>query len=177
MKRLIVLLAGIMLFVQPHRASLQKKQKFSAPRFPSYLKTPKNVDEVVPYARAAVRQIGGRSPLGLVEKGQSVLLVAADHLGEQLVLEAIKRAYAEEGIQACILYESEIVGISRDDALKIHGAKGLIPPKSLALVISKPSNPATGRLTGLKNSYPMSRQNFFLCLLRIPPTRRLSCKG
>lgn len=56
-----------------------------------------------------------------------MLLVAADHLGEPVVLEAIKRAYAEKGIQARILCESEIVGISRDDALKIHGAKGQIP--------------------------------------------------
>ena len=127
MKYLILLIFATFLFVAPENASLQEKQKFPAPRFPSYLKTPKNVDEVMPYARAAVRQIGGRSPLGLVEKGQSVLLVAADHLGEQIVLEAIKRAYAEKNIQARVMYESEIVGISRDDALKIHGAKGQIP--------------------------------------------------
>ena len=78
----------------------------------------------MPYARAAVRQIGGRTPLGLVEKGQSALLVAADHLGEPIVMEAIKRAYAEKGIQARILFESELVGIGREEALVIHRAKG-----------------------------------------------------
>ena len=127
MKCLIVLLTAIGLFVVPQRAALQEKKNFPAPRFPSYLKAPKNVEEVMPYARAAVRQTGGRTPLGLVEKGQSVLLIAADHLGEALILEAIKRAYAEKGIQARILFESDIVGISRDDALKVHGVKGQIP--------------------------------------------------
>ena len=43
--------------------------KYPAPRFPSYLRPPKSIDDIMPFARAAVRQTGGRTPLGLVEKG------------------------------------------------------------------------------------------------------------
>ena len=126
MKRWMVFLTIIMIFA-PQNHSVSQDRKYPPPRFPSYLRTPKSVDELMPYARAAVRQIGGRTPLGLVEKGQSVLLVATDHLGEALVLEAIKRAYAEKGIQAQTVSESELSGISREDALQIHRAKGMMP--------------------------------------------------
>ena len=52
-----------------------ENSKYPAPRFPSYVKPPKSIDDVMPFARAAVRQTGGRTPLGLVEKG-TVLIVA-----------------------------------------------------------------------------------------------------
>jgi hypothetical protein len=127
MNRWVLLIAVALLLGMPHQASLQEKKKYPAPRFPSYLKTPKSVEEVMPYARAAVRQIGGRTPLGLVEKGQTALLIAADHLGEPLVMEAIKRAYAEKGIKAQVLFESELSGISREEAIAVHKAKGMMP--------------------------------------------------
>ncbi|MGH9894392.1 MAG: hypothetical protein ACREA0_20890, partial [bacterium] len=118
--------AVVLLLLTPAPASLQEK-KYPAPRFPSYLRAPKTVDEVMPYARAAVRQIGGRTPLGLVEKGHIVVLVASDHLGEPIVLEAVKRAFIEKGIQARILFESELAGVTREEALAIHRAKGTMP--------------------------------------------------
>jgi hypothetical protein len=127
MKRWAFFIAASLVLASPHQGALQENKKFPPPRFPSYLKTPKSVDEVMPYARAAVRQIGGRTPLGLVEKGQTVLLIASDHLGEPIVIEAMKRAYAEKGIQAQILFESELAGISREEALQIHRAKGTMP--------------------------------------------------
>ena len=52
-----------------------ERTKYPAPRFPSYLRPPKSIDDVMPYARAAVRQTGGRTPLGLVEKGTAALIV------------------------------------------------------------------------------------------------------
>ena len=33
-----------------------ESKKYPAPRFPSYLKPPKSIDDVMPFARAAVRQ-------------------------------------------------------------------------------------------------------------------------
>ncbi len=51
-----------------------ERTKFPAPRFPSYLRPPKSIDDVMPYARAAVRQTGGRTPLGLVEKGMAAAI-------------------------------------------------------------------------------------------------------
>ena len=56
-------------------SAAQDKGKYPAPRFPSYLKPPKNIDGIMPYARAVVRQSGGRTPLGLVEKGSTVLII------------------------------------------------------------------------------------------------------
>ena len=50
--------------------------KYPAPRFPSYLRPPKSIYDVMPFARAAVRQTGGRTPLGLVENHLSAFLVA-----------------------------------------------------------------------------------------------------
>ena len=50
--------------------------KYPAPRFPSYLRPPKSIDDVMPFALAAVRQTGGRTPLGLVENHLSAFLVA-----------------------------------------------------------------------------------------------------
>ena len=56
--------------------------KYPAPRFPSYLKPPKSIEDVMPFARAAVRQTGGRTPLGLVEKGTATLIVARRAIAE-----------------------------------------------------------------------------------------------
>ena len=42
-----------------------------APAFPSYLKKPNSVEELMPQARAAARQTGGRTPLGLALPGKT----------------------------------------------------------------------------------------------------------
>ncbi len=44
-------------------AGAQEKGKYPAPRFPSYVRPPKSIEDVMPFARAAVRQTGGRTPL------------------------------------------------------------------------------------------------------------------
>src|SRR4029450_11399801 len=66
--------------------------KYPAPRFPSYLRPPKSIDDIMPFARAAVRQPGGRTPLGLIEKGMATLIVTevnADPMGMQGVKSAL----------------------------------------------------------------------------------------
>ena len=73
-------------------ANAVEKAQYPAPRFPSYLKPPKSIEDIMPFARAAVRQTGGRTPLGLVEKGMAALIVT--EIGaDAMVMQAIKRAY------------------------------------------------------------------------------------
>src|SRR5204862_645192 len=53
----------------------QEKGKYPAPRFPSYVRPPKSIDDVMPFARAAVPPTGGRNPLGLGGQGQPVAII------------------------------------------------------------------------------------------------------
>jgi hypothetical protein len=88
------------------------------PAFPSYLKKPNTVDELMPQARAASRQIGGRTPLGLVESGQSVMIVvgeARDAEPNFMVQEAIKRALEERGVKVHLVTTWDLVGATEAD--------------------------------------------------------------
>ncbi len=67
MKRWFVF-AAFLLFAATYFVWSAEQAKYPAPRFPSYLKPPKAIEEIMPYARAAVRQIGGRTPPGPGEK-------------------------------------------------------------------------------------------------------------
>ena len=111
--------ASILLVSVP--SSGAEKTSYPPPRFPSYLKPPKSIDEVMPFARAAVRQTGGRTPLGLVEKG--TVMIVTDSVAEDMVMQAIKRAYEERGVKVQIVPEYELVGIGKlDDARKAKEA-------------------------------------------------------
>src|ERR1700752_2002883 len=94
-----------------------EKTKYPAPRFPSYLKPPKSIEDIMPFARAAVRQTGGRTPLGLVEKGSAALIVT-EVGADAMVMQALKRAYEERGVKTYIVSEAELLGINKDDAQK-----------------------------------------------------------
>ena len=48
------------------------------PAFPSYLKKPDSIEQLMPQARAAVRQTGGRTALGLVDPGKTVLIIVGE---------------------------------------------------------------------------------------------------
>ena len=75
-----------------------EKSKYPPPRFPSYVRPPKSLDDVLPFARAAVRQTGGRTPVGLVEKGMTVAIFT-EPTAEDMIMQAIKRAYEERGVK------------------------------------------------------------------------------
>src|SRR6266498_2659620 len=94
-----------------------EKANYPAPRFPSYLKPPKSIDDIMPFARAAVRQTGGRTPLGLVEKGTAALIVT-EVGADPMVMQAIKRAYEERGVKTYIVGEHELLGVNKEEALK-----------------------------------------------------------
>ena len=70
----IALMMAMVCLGQASLVSGAENTKYPAPRFPSYLRPPKSIDDVMPFARAAVRQTGGRTPLGLVEKGMGALI-------------------------------------------------------------------------------------------------------
>ena len=74
MKKARIGWTALILFSLIGLTGAQEKGKYPAPRFPSYVRPPKSIDDVMPFARAAVRQTGGRTPLGLVEKGQTVAI-------------------------------------------------------------------------------------------------------
>jgi hypothetical protein len=98
-------------------ATAAERPKYPQPRFPSYLKPPKSVEEIMPFARAAVRQTGGRTPLGLVEKGTAAAIFS-EPTAEEMVLQAIKKAYEERGVKVYIVPEQELLGIGKEEALK-----------------------------------------------------------
>jgi hypothetical protein len=98
-----------------------ESSRYTPPRFPSYLKPPKSIDDVMPFARAAVRQTGGRTPLGLVEKGMATLIVA-EVRADPMVMQAIKRAYEERGVKVYLASEHELLGVNKEEAIKAIGA-------------------------------------------------------
>ncbi len=93
------------------------KGEYPEPRFPAYLKPAKNVDEVLPFARAAVRQIGGRTPMGLVNPGQTVLIVTVIE-DDEMLIQGIKKAFEERGVKVQVLPEYEAIGVSKEKALE-----------------------------------------------------------
>ena len=117
MLQLCTLVFSILLLTPHYRSDAAEKTKYPAPRFPSYLRPPKSVDDIMPFARAAVRQTGGRTPLGLVEKGMGALVVTETG-ADPMVMQAIKRAYEERGVKIYIVSEHELLNVNKDEALK-----------------------------------------------------------
>ena len=117
MRQWIVVLTAMVLFGVTDGAIGGEKGKYPPPRFPSYVKPPKSIEDVMPYARAAVRQTGGRTPLGLVEKGMTIAIFT-EPAADEMILQAIKRAYEERGVKCQIVPEHVLLGVSKEEALK-----------------------------------------------------------
>jgi hypothetical protein len=92
--------------------------------FPAYLKKPNTIEELMPQALAAVTQKGGRSPLGLAEPGDIVLIVVP-YDADRLIQAAIIKAYETRNIEARILYENDLMGISLEDMQRLSDAKDI----------------------------------------------------
>jgi len=93
-------------------------------RFPDYLKQPRSVDEMMSQALAAVAQKGGRTPLGLADPGDIVLIVVP-YQADPLVQEAVTKAFSARKIEARILYENDLVGVSKEEMRALDAAKNL----------------------------------------------------
>lgn len=102
-----------------------KAGAYPAPRWPSYLKKPNSMEELLPHARDLVRNkagFGGNSPglgLGLLESGEEVMIVP-DTTAEDLVVQALVKALGERGVQADIVPNYTLVGVSKADAEQIR---------------------------------------------------------
>jgi hypothetical protein len=81
--------------------------------FPGYLKKPETVEALMTQANAAVIQKGGRSPLGLSEPGDIVLIVIP-YDSDKLIQEAIVQAFKSRRVEARIIYENDLLGISSE---------------------------------------------------------------
>src|ERR671924_180167 len=101
-----------------------EKANYPAPRFPSYTKAPKSIDEVMPYARAIARQTTGLQGdgFGILKDGESVALVLTAG-AEDMVVQALKRAIEERGVKVHLLNDYELVGVSRSDAAELRKAR------------------------------------------------------
>jgi hypothetical protein len=83
-------------------------------RFPDYLKTPESVEELMSQARYAVQQKGGRTPLGLAEPGD-IVLIPIPYTADAMVQEAIRQAFKARRVEARLLYEHELAGVDKED--------------------------------------------------------------
>src|SRR6266852_6001937 len=79
--------------------------KYPAPRWPSYFKTPKTVDELMPAARLLARNQSGLQGkgLGILKEGDKVLIVPGDE-ADPMVIDAVKKALEERKITPYIKY-------------------------------------------------------------------------
>ena len=87
-------------------------------RFPDYLKTPESLEDLMPQARQAVQQKGGRTPLGLADPGD-IVLIPIPYTADPLVQEAIREAFKARRVEARLLYEHDIAGVDKEDLMVI----------------------------------------------------------
>jgi hypothetical protein len=91
--------------------------KYPAPRWPSYFKTPKTADELMPAARLLARNQSGLQGkgLGILKEGDKVLIVPGDE-ADPMVMDAIKKALEERKITPYIKYAYELKGSTKEQA-------------------------------------------------------------
>jgi hypothetical protein len=92
-------------------------EKYPAPRWPSYFKTPKSVDDLMPAARLLVRNQSGLQGkgMGILQPGEKVLIVAADE-ADPRVIEAITKALEERKITPYVKFTYEMRGTTKEQA-------------------------------------------------------------
>src|SRR5574341_811059 len=105
-------------------SSSAEKTAYPPPRFPSYTKTPKSVEEIMPYARSIAAQTTGLQGdgFGILKKGESAAIVL-EASAEDMAVEAVRRAIEERGVKVQLLHDYELVGVSRADANELRKAR------------------------------------------------------
>jgi hypothetical protein len=117
-------LGGILLLTGSAAQQMENaKPKYMEPRFPSYLKPAKSVADLMPQARALVRNKSALQGLGLgiVKQGETIGLVYSMD-AEDMSLKAIQQALKERGVKAILMPEYELAGVTRQDALDLKKA-------------------------------------------------------
>src|SRR6185436_770217 len=92
-------------------------EKYPAPRWPSYFKTPKSVDDLMPAARLLVRNQSGLQGkgMGILKEVDNGLIVAADE-ADPMVLEAVSKALEERKVTPLIKFVHEMRGSTQEHA-------------------------------------------------------------
>src|SRR5437870_733389 len=92
-------------------------EKYPEPRWPSYFKPPKSVDDLMDAARSFVRNQSGLQGkgMGILQPGESVLIVANNE-ADPMVLEAIKRALVERKVTPHMKFVYEMSGETKEQA-------------------------------------------------------------
>src|SRR6516162_6863145 len=80
--------------------------RYPEPRYPSYLKPPASIDEVLPHVRPLVRNKTGfqGAGLGVAQAGDTVTFVLGPD-AEDLIVEAVKKATEERGVHVNLVHE------------------------------------------------------------------------
>src|SRR5262245_12898408 len=99
------------------RAGAGGGDKYPEPRWPSYFKPPKSVDDLMDAARQFVRNQSGLQGkgMGILQPGEQVLIVANND-ADPMVLEAIKRALVERSVTPHLKFVYEMAGETREAA-------------------------------------------------------------
>jgi hypothetical protein len=99
------------------RTGATSAEKYPEPRWPSYFKSPKSIDDLMPAARALVRNQSGLQGkgMGILAAGESVLIVANSD-ADPMVLEAIKRALVERKVTPHLTFVYEMAGEPKEVA-------------------------------------------------------------
>lgn|SRR5487761_47403 len=97
--------------------------KYPGARWLPRIKTPRSVQDLMPYARSLAHNKSGMQGygLGVLESGDSVLIVV-DAGANDTVMEAVRRALVERGVKPRVARDYELVGVSREDAHRLRTA-------------------------------------------------------
>jgi hypothetical protein len=105
-------------------AANPQKPAYPEPRFPSYLKPPSSIEEVMPFVRPLVRARRGLqgAGLGIAEKGETVLFIVSTD-AEDMIVNAVTKGMEERGVTVVVKRDYEIVGIPREEAIDYRKAR------------------------------------------------------
>jgi hypothetical protein len=123
MKQWLTIVVSMVVLWITYNVCGAEQAKYPPPRFPSYTKAPKSVEEMMPYARAIARQTTGLQGegFGILKQGEAVALVV-EATADDMIVDAIKRAIEERGVKVQILHDYELAGVSRADAAELRKA-------------------------------------------------------
>jgi len=119
-----LLLAAAACGTGPRNAERMVGVQYPEPRYPSYLKPPSTIDEVLPHVRPLARNTIGfqGNGLGIAQSGETVAFILAP-TAEDMIVQAVKKAMEERGVKVSLVPEYEVAGVSKEDAAAFEKAR------------------------------------------------------
>jgi hypothetical protein len=121
---MLAVLSSMMFLSGPSTAQTSgATRKYAEPRYPSYLRPVKSSAELMPNARALVRNKAAALGLGMgvAKQGETLALVTSAG-SEDMAVEAIQKAFVERGVKVVILPEYELAGVTKQDVMALSKA-------------------------------------------------------